>query len=60
MMEEGKFLSRDDANDLRLKKIMLEEIKSKLIQKINNNDPEFIKALRLLISDDKSENQSDK
>jgi len=55
-MENSKFLSSDDVNDLRLKKIMLEELKSKLIQKINSNDPDFIKALRLLISDDKSEN----
>jgi hypothetical protein len=55
-MEQNKFLSGKDINDLRLKKIMFEEIKSKLIQKINSNDPDFIKALKLLISDDKTEN----
>lgn len=42
--------------EMQYKKLMLEEIKSKISQKINVNDPDFIKTLKTMIADESDNN----
>ncbi len=50
----------DESEDRLYKEFLVKEIKSKLVDKINNNDPQVMKTLKVLMQDKKEQKKEEK